>query len=109
MIGVLLLLSTSARADPDPWFGTDKALHFTFSGVIAASAYSTSAVFLETPRERLIYGASVAALAGIGKELWDVGGRGNPSFKDLTWDALGAIAGLALTWAIDQLFFVQTN
>jgi len=105
-VTVALLVSTSARAEPDPWFGSDKALHFGLSAGIAAGAYATSAVFLQTPRERLIYGASVAVLAGVGKELWDASGSGTPSFKDLTWDALGAIVGLAVTWAIDRLFFV---
>lgn len=52
-----------------------------------------------------MYGASVALLAGIGKELWDASGNGNASLKDLTWDVLGTAVGVVICWAIDRIFF----
>ena len=97
----VVLAVTAARADPDPWFGADKAAHFGFSAALAIGGYGISSTFLQEPKARLGYGAAVALLAGIGKELWDV----RPSLKDLTWDVLGTAVGLAICWAIDELFF----
>ncbi len=39
------------------------------------------------------------------KELYDAGRGSFFSFKDLTWDVLGTATGLALSWAVDRLFF----
>ena len=113
-VAALVLVSGTARAQPDPWFGADQAMHFSISSAAAIFGYGTSAVFLDSPKKRLVYGASVAFLAGVGKELWDASGKnGDPSVKDLAWDALGAVVGLAICLAIDQLFFEaprpQTN
>jgi putative lipoprotein len=40
---------------------------------------------------------------GAGKELLDMTGLGDPSWKDFTWDAVGTVAGLALAWSVDLL------
>ncbi len=98
-------MATTARADPDPWFGPDKATHFALSSGLAIFGYSAAATFSDSPKVRLVYGASVALLAGIGKELWDTSGNGTASLKDLTWDVLGAAVGVAVCWAIDELVF----
>ena len=103
-VALTLLVAGSAQAaDPDPWLGTDKALHFSASAVIAMSAYGASATFLDTSTARLAYGASASLLAGIGKELWDSSGNGNASWKDLAWDVAGVAVGLAICWVLDRL------
>ena len=99
---LLVLLAAGARADPDPWFGADKAAHFGVSGALALAGYTAATSFSDSPRVRLGYGASVALLAGIGKELWDYSGYGDPSWKDFTWDLIGAAVGLGICWAIDS-------
>ena len=104
-IALLLVTTTARAADPDPWFGTDKAIHFGFSAGLAIGGYHVAMTFSESPKVRLAYGASVALLAGIGKELWDASGNGNPSWKDLTWDVLGTAVGLAICLFIDQVIF----
>lgn len=101
----LLLVGTAARAEPDLWFGSDKAFHFGFSSGLAIGGYGAAITFSESPKVRVAFGASVAMLAGIGKELWDASGNGNPSWKDLTWDVLGTAVGVAICWVIDELFF----
>jgi putative lipoprotein len=101
----LLLAAATAKADDDPWFGADKGIHFGASAGLAIAGYGAAATFAESRPVRIAYGASVALLAGIGKELWDTRAGGSGSFKDLTYDVLGTAVGLAICWAIDELFF----
>ena len=101
----LLLVAATARADPDPWFGSDKALHFAVSAGFAIGAYHFAMTYSLSPKVRVAYGASFALLLGIGKELWDASGNGNASLKDLTWDVLGTAVGVAICLVIDQVIF----
>ena len=100
-----LFVGTECRAEPseDPWFGQDKLLHYGVSAGIAGSGYVAGALIFETRAHALAMGAGAAALAGVGKELADLGGYGNASFKDLAWDGLGMVTGLAVAWGIDLL------
>lgn len=109
-VALLVLVAATARAaDPDPWFGSDKALHFSVSGGLAMASYGAATTFSDSPKVRVAYGASVALLAGIGKELWDASGNGNPSLRDLTWDVMGTAVGVTLCWLIDELFFKRVD
>ena len=97
-----LLTARPARADErDPWFGRDKALHFGASASLAAGGYAATALVTEDRRVRLAVGGGFAFSLGIAKELWDLEGHGDPSWRDLTWDAVGTVTGLALAAAID--------
>jgi uncharacterized protein YfiM (DUF2279 family) len=77
--------------DDDPWFGRDKALHFSFSAVLAGGGYGGAALLTQSEdrRWRLLAGAGLALGAGIGKELYDLSGHGDASARDLAWDAIG--------------------
>ena len=98
----LLTASPAARADDDPWISRDKAFHFDVSAGIAAAAYGASAAWLVDARwKSLAIGGGVAIGAGAAKELLDLAGLGDPSWKDFTWDCVGTVAGLALAWGID--------
>lgn len=102
----LLLLSlapgcASFRHPDDPWWGPDKAKHFTASFALAAGG--TMAL---TPsageNEAAAMGFSAALAAGAGKEIHDRNiKRTYFSGKDLAWDLIGSLlgsfAGLALT------------
>lgn len=94
---------SAARADDDPWTGTDKTLHFAVSGGIAAGAYTGGAFLFDARRDALIFGGAIALAAGVGKEIADLAGAGDPSWKDLTWDLMGTVTGLALAWSVDLL------
>jgi putative lipoprotein len=97
-------LSPDARAaDPDPWFGRDKVLHFGASATLAGSGYAIGAPLLDCRGHALILGGSLALGLGITKELLDATGLGDPSWKDLTWDAIGTVSGLLFAWSIDLL------
>jgi putative lipoprotein len=99
---LLLLAAKPARAaDPDPWFGHDKKLHFEVSAALASGSYGAAALVTDDRRARLAVGGGFALSLGVGKELWDLSGHGDASWRDLTWDALGTVTGLALACAID--------
>ena len=103
---LLAVIASPARAraaDPDPWLGRDKALHFAASSTIAAGGYAIGAVVFNARGHALIFGGALGAAAGIGKEALDLAGLGDPSWRDLTWDGIGIGAGLAVAWAIDLL------
>ncbi len=84
----------------------DKALHFDACAGIAALTYAVSSAWVVDARwKALALGWGTAAAAGAGKELLDATGifGGDPSWKDLAWDAIGATVGVALAWSVDLL------
>lgn len=89
--------------DPDPWFGRDKALHFGASATIAAGGYGVGTLVFDTRYGALALGGGLALGAGIGKEALDAAGYGDPSWRDLAWDAVGTAVGLGVAWSLDLL------
>lgn len=92
----------ASSATPDPWFGPDKALHFGATFGLSVGGYAAGSLLSEEPRARLAIGGGLALGAGIAKELWDLSGRGDASWKDLTWDAIGTATGLLVSWVVDR-------
>jgi putative lipoprotein len=94
--------------DADPWWGRDKALHFSASASLAVVGYAGTSMGTESRAARAAGGAALAVGAGVAKELWDLDGHGDASWKDLTWDLIGATTGvlfsLAIDWSIHRLF-----
>jgi putative lipoprotein len=100
-----------ARADSanaDPWFGRDKLVHFAASGSLAVVGYAGASMLTENRPARLGAGAALAVGAGVAKELWDLDGHGDASWRDLSWDLLGAATGLLVSvgvdWAVHRMF-----
>jgi putative lipoprotein len=101
-LATAMLVAPGARAaDPDPWFGRDKALHFGASALLASGGYGATALVTDDRRARLVVGGSFALSLGVAKELWDLSGHGDASWRDLTWDAVGTVTGLAVAAAVD--------
>ena len=100
---VLLACTRATASEADPWFGPDKALHFGFSVILAAGGYAAASPWLATKGERALAGGAFSLTLGASKELWDLGGHGDPSFRDFTWDVVGTVAGLALAVGVDVL------
>ena len=90
---LMLIFSLTAgppgRAD-DGWFSPDKAQHFFSSAFVQSLGYGL------LRRTGVGHGAALAgasvttAAVGIGKEVHDARTGGDPSVKDLVWDAAGA-------------------
>lgn len=95
-----------AKADPpvDPFFGADKAKHFTISAALAASGYGLSAIAIDGRKNRAVMGATFAISIGYSKEVLDAVGFGTPSWKDFVWDVIGSGVGVGLAVALDAAF-----
>lgn len=100
--GVAPAQAETREVAPDAWFGRDKALHFGASAALATGGYALTSVFSESRTARLIGGAGLALTAGAGKELYDLLGPGDPSWRDLVWDVIGTSAGLLLAYTVDR-------
>jgi putative lipoprotein len=100
--------TTATRAhaqanDPDPWWGEDKALHFTVAGALAGIGYGVGTEIFDHRWQCAALGGGLAIGAGAAKELMDMTGVGDPSWRDFTWDVIGAAAGLGVAIVIDAL------
>jgi putative lipoprotein len=92
---------TARAADPDPWFAPDKALHFGVSAGLAGGGYALSALVLERPWQRAVAGAGFSLTLGAAKELYDLSGHGDASWKDFTWDVAGTAVGIGIALLVD--------
>jgi putative lipoprotein len=97
----LLAVARPARAESDDWFGRDKWLHFGVSAGLAGGGYAASTLALEERWQRAAAGASLALTLGAAKELYDLSGAGDASWRDLSWDVAGTIVGVGLAWLLD--------
>jgi len=106
LLGIALAIflgAGQARAAEDSWTGTDKWYHLGFSTGIASGAYLGAHSLLDQPPPCAFWiGWGTAVSAGATKEIFDAMGLGDPSWKDFTYDLLGALLGAGLTWAIDR-------
>ena len=116
--GLLLVSLTATLAGPrvaradsanaDPWFGRDKLIHFAASGSLAVVGYANASMLTENRPLRIGAGATLALGAGVAKELWDLDGHGDASWRDLSWDLIGAATGLLVSvgvdWAVHRMF-----
>ena len=89
-------------ADPtDPWWGRDKALHLGVSTGLAAAGYGVSSLWLDRAWQRASAGAAFSLTLGVGKEVADWAGYGQPSYKDLLYDIAGTALGVTLAYLVD--------
>jgi putative lipoprotein len=81
----------------DNWFGVDKIKHFFMSAFIESVSYSALQAAHANHRSAMAGAIGVTAAFGIGREIHDSRNPKNIfSVKDLSWDAIGAGAGLVL-------------
>lgn len=110
LIASTLSASTFAHAayattDNDPWFARDKYLHGSVSAALAIGSYTATSFATPDIELRLGLGAGFALSAGIAKELWDLQGHGDASWRDVSWDVMGTASGLLVSWLVDTYVF----
>jgi len=87
--------------EPDPWFGQDKALHFGLSFALASGGYALGVATTEERWAGVLIGGGVALGLGATKEGLDAAGLGQPSWRDMAWNVVGAALGLGVSVAFD--------
>jgi putative lipoprotein len=81
----------------DSWFGIDKVKHFFVSAFIESVSYSALQAARVNHRSAMAGAIGITAAFGVGREIHDFRNPKNHfSVKDLSWDALGAGAGVVL-------------
>ncbi len=91
----------ACASDADPWFAEDKYLHGGISLGIAGAGYGGAAWLTPDRPVRALSGFGAAVVVGGAKELWDMQGHGDPSWRDFTWDVAGGVAGVGLSYLLD--------
>jgi uncharacterized protein YfiM (DUF2279 family) len=89
-----LLLVFSLHHPPagagDGWLSADKLQHFFTSAFVQSISYGTLRGAGAGHGAALAGASATTAAVGVGKELYDARHRGDPSVRDLAWDAAGA-------------------
>jgi uncharacterized protein YfiM (DUF2279 family) len=101
VVVLLALLLPRPAAGEDRWFAADKTRHFGAGAGIAAGGYAAAVPLTRRKRWRIVLGTTAGVGAAAGKELRDRR-RGDPSWRDFTWSAAGAAAGVVVAWIIDS-------
>jgi uncharacterized protein YfiM (DUF2279 family) len=101
MRGLLLVFSLSSGGGPrsaagDSWLAADKVQHFFTSAFVQSITYGSLRAAGTSHGAALTAASVTTATVGIGKELHDLRGHGDPSVKDLAWDVAGAGAATVL-------------
>lgn len=93
MRGLLLVLALSGPTGTPPadgWFSSDKVKHFLTSAFVQSLAYGSLRGAGASHGAALAGAAVTTAAVGVGKEVYDARTGGDPSMRDLVWDAAGA-------------------
>jgi putative lipoprotein len=102
LLAASLLSPCPARADADPWLARDKYEHFAVSTLLSSGAYGVAGFLDARESTRLWAGGVISMGAGTAKELWDLAGHGDPSWRDLAWDGVGTATGLLTAWWVER-------
>jgi len=104
-VALTFCVATARATEPDPWWGQDKAWHFGISVGLGAGGYAGSSLFLHERWQRAAAGTGFSLTLGAGKELYDLSGHGDASWRDFAWDVAGTVVGVGLACLVDVAFF----
>jgi len=105
LIAALLGLPATAGAE-DRWFAPDKAKHFGATAAISGGSYAVASTVTTKEKWRVLTGLGSGISAAAGKEFRDRS-RGDASWRDFTWGAVGTAAGVTIAWAVTRAFHRQ--
>jgi uncharacterized protein YfiM (DUF2279 family) len=80
----------------DRWLSADKAKHFFTAALAQTMSFSAFRAVGLSRRGALVGATLVTGALSVGKEVYDQRTGGDPSLKDLSWDAAGMAAASAL-------------
>ena len=100
LIAALLGHPATAGAE-DRWFASDKAKHFGATAAISGGSYAVASTVTTQERWRVFTGVGGGIGAAAAKEFRDRS-RGDASWRDFTWGAVGSAAGVTIAWAITR-------
>lgn len=100
---LVLLAAAPAQLDMRELGGGDKVLHFGASLVVTDAVWALAGSLDAPVWARATSSIVAAAAVGIGKELVDVAGLGDPSAGDLVYNALGIGAGVGFALAAEAV------
>ena len=89
---LLLSLSLQTSGVPDRWFSADKVQHFFIGTFVQSASFGVLRAVRVDRSPALVAASGISTVVGIGKELRDRRGRGDPSVKDAVWTLAGAAA-----------------
>lgn len=108
-LALVLACGAQRAAAQDSWWGADKALHFSVSAGLAGGGYALAVPLVDAPWARATIGASFSLTLGIAKELYDLSGAGDASWRDLTWDVIGTATGVLIALGVEWLVAVLSE
>ena len=80
---------------------TDKVAHFSVGYGIGATV--TAFTPKQKPAVSILLGFGTGLIVGVGKEIYDAKGHGNPEFKDALYTGLGAgLGSVTVRFSINQ-------
>lgn len=103
------LLSVPSWADEvegeDPFFGPDKALHFSVSAALGSGSFALlDALSAEDEGwQHASLAMSAVLTVGLAKELYDEAWGSGFSSRDLFWDVAGGVFAVGLSWLVWEL------
>ena len=92
LAALLLPQTRSAAALQDPWFSPDKAKHFMLAGFIESASFAGLETLGVSRSSSLAGAVAITGALSIVREIHDKRTKNQFSFRDLTWDAAGALA-----------------
>ena len=97
LAGLVLAGCATVPAEQDPWFGADKFQHFGISAALAGAATVVGENHGLEHGQAFAPAIGLTLAVGMGKETYDAQVKKTFwSWRDLTWDLLGGLAGYGL-------------
>jgi hypothetical protein len=100
IIAAFFLLSVSLTANSQ--IAKDKQLHLGAGAVVGSWGYLLPSQ--STGWKPVAYGIGTATIAGVGKELSDLGGFGTPDWKDLGATVIGGVVSVGIITGFRAIF-----
>ena len=105
---ILFLISipnTVKGQEHDSWLGPDKTLHFGATFTISTLGYISGIRISDSFWHQAGLSVGLGLGAGISKEVYDLVKKNQWSWKDMAWNCIGTLSGLAITTLIHCLFW----